>query len=72
LAKYAKEDLLVAGWWPYYDVTAAGQPAIVKGTYGSETIIILVGIELTFRAHPEVMANQYLVKYVYEHKQRDS
>ncbi|MCS7124428.1 MAG: M14 family zinc carboxypeptidase [Candidatus Bathyarchaeota archaeon] len=53
LAKYAEKDLLVAGWWPYYDVTASGQPAIVKGSYGNGTII-LMGIEPTFRAHPEV------------------
>jgi glutamine amidotransferase-like uncharacterized protein len=60
LAKYAEKDLLVAGWWPYYDVTAAGQPAIVKGNYGSGTVILL-GIAPTFRAHPEatfrLMAN---------------
>ena len=52
LATYAEKDLLVAGWWPYYDVTAAGQPAIVKGTFGKGNVI-LVGIEPTFRAHPE-------------------
>jgi hypothetical protein len=53
LAKYSEKDLLVAGWWPYYDVTAAGYPAIIRGTYGKGNVV-LMGIEPMFRAHPEV------------------
>jgi len=51
-AKYASEDLLVAGWWPHYDVTAAGYDAVVRGEYGDGNVI-LMGIEPMFRAHTE-------------------
>lgn len=50
--KYAEEDLLVAGWWPYYDVTAAGFDAVVRGDYGDGDVI-LMGMEPLFRAHTE-------------------
>jgi glutamine amidotransferase-like uncharacterized protein len=51
-AKYAETNLLVAGWWPYYDVTAAGFDAVVRGEYGDGNVI-LMGMQPMFRAHPE-------------------
>lgn len=54
-------DFFVSGYWPGWDTCgAAGQPIIVHGTEDS-SVVTLMGINPTFRAHPEhtfrVLAN---------------
>jgi hypothetical protein len=52
-AEYAEGDFLVSGYWPGWPTSgAAGQPAIIHGQYGAGEIS-LMGINPTFRAHPE-------------------
>ncbi len=46
-------DFFVSGYWPDWDTSgAAGQPIIVHGTANS-SVVTLMGINPTFRAHPE-------------------
>ncbi len=46
-------DFFVSGYWPDWDTSgAAGQPIIVHGTVDS-SVVTLMGINPTFRAHPE-------------------
>jgi hypothetical protein len=46
-------EFFVSGYWPGWDTSgAAGQPIILHGTKGSAEVT-LVGINPTFRAHPE-------------------
>lgn len=47
------DDFFVSGYWPGWDTSgAAGQPIIVHGSEGPSEVT-LMGINPTFRAHPE-------------------
>ena len=49
----AGDDFFVSGYWSGWDSSgAAGQPVVLHGTAGSSTVT-LIGIDPTFRAHPE-------------------
>lgn len=52
-AEYAEGDFFVSGYWPGWPTSgAAGEPAVLHGPYGAGEIS-LMGINPTFRAHPE-------------------
>ncbi len=52
-AEYAEGDFFVSGYWPGWPTSgAAGKPVVVHGQYGDGEIS-LMGINPTFRAHPE-------------------
>ena len=53
VAVYAGEEFVVSGYWPGWPTSgAANQPAIVRGSYGNGSYVLL-GIDATFRVHPE-------------------
>lgn len=50
---YASGAFLISGYWPDWpDSGAAGAPVIIHRTSG-ESLITLVGLDITFRGHPE-------------------
>ena len=47
------DDFFVSGyWWGWEDSGAAGQPVVLHGATGASNVT-LIGIDPTFRAHPE-------------------
>ncbi len=47
------DDFFVSGfWWDWMNSGAAGQPVVLHGVTGSSNVT-LIGIDPTFRAHPE-------------------
>ena len=52
-AELGTGDFLVSGYWPGWQGSgAAGKPVVAHGSTG-DSDIILIGIDTTFRAHPE-------------------
>jgi hypothetical protein len=46
-------DFLVSGYWPAWDTGgAAGAPTVVS-TDNGDSDVILIGLDVTFRGHPE-------------------
>jgi hypothetical protein len=53
-ANYASDDFLVAGYWPDWPTSgAAGSPMIVYSTHNDTGDSVLLGLDSTFRGHPE-------------------
>jgi hypothetical protein len=51
--KFSTEDFIVSGFWPGWQVSGAGGfPVVVHGSKG-DSDTTLVGLDLTFRGHPE-------------------
>jgi hypothetical protein len=52
-AEFSAGDFLVSGFWPGWQVSgASGSPVVVHGSNG-DSDTTLVGLDLTFRGHPE-------------------
>ena len=52
-AKFSSGDFLVSGFWPFWQASgASGSPVVVHGSNG-DSDITLVGLDVTFRGHPE-------------------
>jgi hypothetical protein len=52
-AKFSTGDFIVSGFWPGWQVSGAGgSPVVVRGSKG-DSDTTLVGLDLTFRGHPE-------------------
>ncbi|MBY5162727.1 M14 family zinc carboxypeptidase [Salsipaludibacter albus] len=52
-ASMGVDDFLVSGYWPGWEVSgAAGQPVVVT-TDNGDSDVTLVGLDVTFRGHPE-------------------
>ena len=53
-ASMAGADFLVSGYWPGWDASGAGgMPVIVHTPYELVNDIALIGLDVTFRGHPE-------------------
>ena len=51
--KFSTGDFIVSGFWPGWQVSGAGgSPVVVRGSKG-DSDTTLVGLDLTFRGHPE-------------------
>ena len=52
-AKFSTGDFIVSGFWPGWQVSGAGgSHVVVRGSKG-DSDTTLVGLDLTFRGHPE-------------------
>jgi len=54
-ARLVEEDFLISGYWPGWNDTngAAGKPVVIHTSDASGVNITLIGLDITFRGHPE-------------------
>ena len=53
-AEFGAGDFIVSGFWPGWQVSGAdGSPVVVHGSYGGDGDATLIGLDATFRGHPE-------------------
>jgi len=52
-ATLGTDDFLVSGYWPGYEVSGAAGAPVVVSTDNGDGDVTLVGLDITFRGHPE-------------------